>query len=101
MNEMRKLMEATQSLFQDDVNEAASDDVYEAFVDLMEIQNELDELSERAKTIMGHAFPEEAYRAERYGALSFGRSNNPHDVTLNSILQELEPQMYNDGDDEY
>ena len=62
---------------------------------LMELCGELEYLQERAAELL-REFPEELAQAQAYGALEFGASSNPYDVTFRSIVSSLEEKLGND-----
>lgn len=88
---------ARKYLDEDDVTTEAEDGnpVHEALEELQELHVQLYEISERVKSIMKEHFPEELYVLERYGALDFGSSSNPHDVTFQATLDDLLDEEFN------
>ena len=68
--------------------------------ELESIADELDELGRRAAQILGNHYPRALRQAEAYGALRFGSSNNPHDTTLRSILDDIDNGEYDDEEDD-
>jgi hypothetical protein len=80
------------------VTEAMSDEVYDDFIELVEIMNQLHDLSQEAKSIMQRSFPGAFQQADAYGALDFGSSRNQYDTTFDKILRELEADVTDDGE---
>jgi hypothetical protein len=76
------------------LNENKSESAYE----LKMIMDQLYELSDQAKQIIKSEFPSEYSRLDAYGALDFGTSSNPYDVTFEKALEDLE--MYQDDDED-
>ena len=62
---------------------------------LMELCGELEYLQEQAADLL-REFPEELSQAQAYGALEFGASSNPYDITFRSIVSSLEEKLGND-----
>ena len=62
---------------------------------LMELCGELEYLQEQAAELL-REFPQELAQAQAYGALEFGASSNPYDVTFRSIVSKLELKLGND-----
>jgi hypothetical protein len=76
------------------MNENKSESAYE----LKMIMEKLYELSDQAKQIIKSEFPSEYSRLDAYGALDFGTSSNPYDVTFEKALEDLEMYQDDDGD---
>ena len=76
------------------LNENKSESAYE----LKMIMDQLYELSDQAKQIIKSEFPSEYSRLDAYGALDFGTSSNPYDVTFEKALEDLEMYQDDDGD---
>ena len=76
------------------LNENKSESAYE----LKMIMEKLYELSDQAKQIIKSEFPSEYSRLDAYGALDFGTSSNPYDVTFEKALEDLEMYQDDDGD---
>ena len=76
------------------LNENKSESAYE----LQRIMEKLYELSDQAKQIIKSEFPSEYSRLDAYGALDFGTSSNPYDVTFEKALEDLEMYQDDDGD---
>ena len=70
----------------------------ESSVELQTIMDQLYELSDQAKQIIKSEFPSEYSELDAYGALDFGSSSNPNDVTFEKALEDLE--MYQDDNDD-
>ena len=70
----------------------------EAADELKMIMDQLYELSDQAKQIIKSEFPSEYSRLDAYGALDFGTSSNPYDVTFEKALEDLEMYQDDDGD---
>jgi hypothetical protein len=106
MNEFRKLMETVAPLFADqDMDNTVNTPIGEddgaeskriAIADLMDVMEDLMELSQTAKSIIRKNFPDEYRQADSYGALDFGTSRNPNDMTLEKIIQSLEEELGGD-----
>ena len=62
---------------------------------LMELCGELEYLQDQAADLL-REFPEELSQAQAYGALEFGASSNPYDITFRSIVSSLEEKLGND-----
>jgi len=88
-NMMVKMFEPVK---EENLNENKSESAYE----LKMIMEKLYELSDQAKQIIKSEFPSEYSRLDAYGALDFGTSSNPYDVTFEKALENLE--MYQDDD---
>jgi len=76
------------------LNENKSESAYE----LKMIMDQLYELSDQAKQIIKSEFPSEYSRLDAYGALDFGTSSNPYDVTFEKALEDLEMYQDDNGD---
>jgi hypothetical protein len=63
--------------------------------ELLELCGELECLQERAAELLKE-FPKELAQAQAYGALEFGASSNPYDITFRSIVSSLEEKLGND-----
>lgn len=63
--------------------------------ELLELCGELECLQEQARELL-QEFPEELAQAQAYGALEFGASSNPYDITFRSIVSSLEEKLGND-----
>lgn len=70
----------------------------EAIERLIEIVDAATALSNQARDIIKEHFPSELSHADAYGVFNFAHSNNPHDVTLESVVAHFEEH---DEDDEY
>ena len=71
-----------------EVNEV--EDRTEALDKLRDILEDLKYFSKEANELLSSYFPSAHDRAEAYGALDFGTSSNKYDVTLESIIDDLE-----------
>ena len=87
--EFRKLIESIE------VQEAA-DGPKEQLMDIME---QLRQLSAEAAGIMAEHFPRDYKEGEAYGAFNFGSSKNPYDTSFERILDSLEDESDNNFED--
>ena len=87
--EFRKLIESIE------VQEAA-DGPKEQLMDIME---QLRQLSAEAAGIMAEHFPRDYKEGEAYGAFNFGSSKNPYDTSFESILDSLDDESDNNFED--
>ena len=71
---------------------------YEAFEQLTEIKNQIDELAEEAAAIMREKFPDEYQSASAYDVFNMTGSWNSYNVTFESSLESIENYALN-GDD--
>eukprot|EP00914_Ancora_sagittata_P018223 GHVO01036031.1.p1 GENE.GHVO01036031.1~~GHVO01036031.1.p1 ORF type:complete len:421 (+),score=57.12 GHVO01036031.1:841-2103(+) len=90
-NMMVKMFEPVK---EENLNENKSESAHE----LQMIMDQLYELSDQAKQIIKSEFPSEYSRLDAYGALDFGTSSNPYDVTFEKALEDLEMYQDDDGD---
>jgi len=75
---------------------AQDDAVYE----LRDIVDQIEQLSDDARSIVQRNFPNELSRLDGYGAFNLMYSNNRYDVTLGKFVDGLEEGDYDDLDDE-
>jgi hypothetical protein len=61
----------------------------EAVGELIDIMDELQDLSRRASNLVSDQFPNESHRCDAYKVFDFGSSCNPYDVTLEKIISEI------------
>jgi len=87
--EFRKLIESIE------VQEAA-DGPKEQLMDIME---QLRQLSAEAAGIMAEHFPRDYKEGEAYGAFNFGSSKNPYDTSFESILNSLDDESDSNFED--
>ena len=87
--EFRKLIESIE--FQE-----AADGPKEQLMDIME---QLRQLSAEAAGIMAEHFPRDYKEGEAYGAFNFGSSKNPYDTSFESILDSLDDESDNNFED--
>ena len=87
--EFRKLIESIE------VQEAA-DGPKEQLMDIME---QLRQLSAEAAGIMAEHFPRDYKEGEAYGAFNFGSSKNPYDTSFESILDSLDDESDSNFED--
>lgn len=96
MNDMRKFMEAVKPL-SEAISEDEMTDQYEAYeeayVQLTEIMDQLEELGSAAQSILDEYWPEHSDHLNAYGALAFGTSSNPHDTTFEKALEEIRKEL--------
>lgn len=67
-----------------------NEEQYDALDDLKNIQDELSDLSNRARLITRHNFPEEFGWCDAYDIFNFGSSKNPYDSTLEKLITNIE-----------
>lgn len=72
------------------LQEDASMGKTEAVMELTNILDELQMLGNQAKDIIAQHFPSELRRGEAYGVFDIGHSSNRYDVTLASIIADIE-----------
>jgi hypothetical protein len=87
--EFRKLIESME------VQEAA-DGPKEQLMDIME---QLRQLSAEAAGIMAEHFPQAHQQGDAYGAFNFGSSNNRYDTSFESILNSLDDESDSNFED--
>jgi|APSaa5957512535_1039671.scaffolds.fasta_scaffold00830_14 hypothetical protein len=87
--EFRKLIESIE------VQEAA-DGPKEQLMDIME---QLRQLSAEAAGIMAEHFPQAHQQGDAYGAFNFGSSNNQYDTSFESILNSLDDESDSNFED--
>jgi hypothetical protein len=75
-----------------DIVEEQGDSQY-AIQDLKDILNQLEDLSQQARSIVADHFPREMSRAEAYGVFDFGSSRNQYDNTFASMIKDLEDEL--------
>lgn len=64
----------------------------EAYNELIEIMQELQDLGERAESITREHFPDEMGWARAYRIFDFGNSVNPYDNTFEKLLGNIEKE---------
>lgn len=62
----------------------------EAYNELIEIMQELQDLGEKAESITREHFPNEMSWARAYRIFDFGDSVNPYDNTFEKLLEKIE-----------
>lgn len=67
---------------------------------LIEIQEQLNELGGEALSLIKQHFPSKLPAVEAYGVCEFGRSSNPYDSTLQSLIEALEKKLDKEEDEE-
>ena len=72
----------------------------DAIYELRDIVDQIEQLSDDARSIVQRNFPNELSRLDGYGAFNLMYSNNRYDVTLGKFVDGLEEGDYDDLDDE-
>jgi hypothetical protein len=91
--EFKALQAKLESIWNEEpVVEEQGDSQY-AIQDLKDILNQLEDLSQQARSIVADHFPREMSRAEAYGVFDFGSSNNQYDNTFASMIKDLEDEL--------
>jgi len=91
--EFKALQAKLESIWNEEpVVEEQGDSQY-AIQDLKDILNQLEDLSQQARSIVADHFPREMSRAEAYGVFDFGSSRNQYDNTFASMIKDLEDEL--------
>ena len=61
--------------------------------ELIDLLDQVDELSYQIKTIMQQAFPSKAYTADAYGCFEMTSSRNPYDTTLRGLVETIAEEL--------
>jgi|TARA_B100000902_G_scaffold306813_1_gene295594 hypothetical protein len=72
----------------------------DAIYELRDIVDQIEQLSDDARSIVQRNFPNELSRLDGYGAFNLMYSNNRYDVTLGKFVDQIEEGDYDDLDDD-
>jgi hypothetical protein len=79
--------------------EVTEDEVQDAIMDLRNLIDEVESLSDEAREIVRNVFPNELSRLDAYGAFNAMYSANRYDVTLGGFVDRLEEEGYEIDDE--
>ena len=72
----------------------------DAIYELRDIVDQIEQLSDDARSIVQRNFPNELSRLDGYGVFDMIYSNNRYDVTLGKFVDQIEEGDYDDLDDD-
>ena len=82
-----------------ELTEVTEDEVQDAIMDLRNLIDEVESLSDEARDIVRNVFPNELSRLDAYGAFNAMYSANRYDVTLGGFVDRLEEEGYEIDDE--